>query len=46
VRVPEEAGLGTAKITMSFPEWKEGQVAPATVEMRVVEAEPRKNAKP
>jgi hypothetical protein len=41
VRVPEEAGLGKAKITLSFPDWKEGRVAPATYEVTVVDAEPK-----
>jgi hypothetical protein len=30
-----------AKVTMSFHDWKEGRVAPATAEMRVVDAKPR-----
>jgi len=46
VRVPDEAGLGVAKLTMSFDDWKEGKVAPATVEMQVVDAEAKKSAKP
>ncbi len=37
MRVPEEAGLGTAKMTMSFDDWKEGKVAPATVEIPVID---------
>jgi hypothetical protein len=45
VRVPEEAGKGQAKVTLSFPDWKEGKVAPATFEVPVVEPE-RKQAKP
>jgi hypothetical protein len=35
VRVPEEAGLGKAKVTFSFGAWKEGRVAPSTVEIPV-----------
>jgi hypothetical protein len=30
VRVPEEVGRGDVRITLSFPNWKEGRVAPAT----------------
>jgi hypothetical protein len=45
VRVPDEAGLGVAKMTMSFGDWKEGRVAPATVDIRVVEEEPKTNTK-
>ena len=37
VRVPDEAGNGKAKVTVSFPEWKEGKVAPATFEVPVVD---------
>jgi hypothetical protein len=33
-----------AKLTLSFSEWKEGRVVPATVEMRV-EGEPKKEQK-
>jgi hypothetical protein len=36
VRVPDEAGDGKAKVTISFPDWKEGQVQPMTLEMAVV----------
>jgi hypothetical protein len=37
VRVPEEVGVGKAKVRLSFPDWKEGQVAPAVFEVAVVE---------
>jgi len=37
VRVPDETGLGHAKMTMSFDDWKEGKVAPITVEIPIVE---------
>jgi hypothetical protein len=30
VWVPDEAGLGIVKLTISFPGWKEGKVLPAT----------------
>jgi hypothetical protein len=46
VRVPEEAGLGLAKMTMSFADWKEGRVAPATVEIRVVDGDSKNSSKP
>jgi hypothetical protein len=35
VRVPEEAGHGKAKVTYSFEAWKEGRVAPTTMEIPV-----------
>jgi hypothetical protein len=37
VRVPEEAVSGKAKITVSFLDWKEGNVAPATFEVPIRE---------
>jgi hypothetical protein len=37
VRVPEEAGVGKARVRLSFPDWKEGHVAPATFEVPVVD---------
>lgn len=40
MRVPEEAGLGNAKVTLSFAAWKEGKVAPVTLEVQVVKAAP------
>jgi hypothetical protein len=42
VRAPEEAGLGKAKVTYSFAAWKEGKVAPSTVELPVVAPSPEK----
>jgi len=36
VRVPDEAGNGSAKVTVSFPDWKEARVAPATYRLRIV----------
>jgi hypothetical protein len=38
VRVPPEAAIGKAKVTVSFPAWKEGDVVPATFEIRIEEA--------
>lgn len=29
----------SAKVTLSFPDWKEGKVAPATFEIPVVDAD-------
>jgi len=40
VRVPEEAGNGKAKVTLSFPDWKEGKVIPASFELPILESEP------
>ena len=34
-RVPLRSGLGKAKITLSYPGWKEGCVLPATIELPV-----------
>ena len=42
MRVPDEAGLGVAKITMSFDDWKEGKVTPATVEIPVMDIQAEK----
>jgi hypothetical protein len=36
VRVPEAAGKGNAKVTLSFQGWKEGGVIPATFEVPIV----------
>jgi hypothetical protein len=46
VRVPDEAGLGMAKVTLSFDQWNEGRVKPTTVELRVVEPEGQKSTAP
>jgi hypothetical protein len=43
--VPEESGLGMAKVAVTFANWKQVPVAPATVEIPVVDAEPGKGAK-
>jgi hypothetical protein len=40
VRVPEGAGGGKATVTLSFPAWKEGNVAPATFEVSIEESKP------
>jgi len=42
VRVPDEAGNGKAKVTVSFADWKEGYVAPATFEVPLVEPDAKK----
>jgi hypothetical protein len=44
VRVPAEAGLGKAKVTYSFAAWKEGKVAPSTIELPVVEPKSKEKA--
>ncbi|MCI0456272.1 MAG: DUF1559 domain-containing protein [Gemmataceae bacterium] len=46
MRVPEEAGPGNAKVTLSFAAWKQGKVASATLEVPVVAATPGKGAGP
>ena len=38
MRAPKEAGDGKAKITVSFPDWKDGKVTPATFEVPVLTA--------
>ncbi|HEV3258344.1 MAG TPA: sigma-70 family RNA polymerase sigma factor [Gemmataceae bacterium] len=43
VRVPNEAGVGKAKVTFSFGAWKGAKVAPTTVEIPVVQ--PREDKK-
>jgi len=37
VRVPAEAGVGKAKVTVSFEDWKGGKVQPVTFEIEVTE---------
>lgn len=44
VRVPDEVGQGKATITLSFPDWKEGKVAPATFEVPITKPKPRGKA--
>jgi len=39
VRVPEEAANGKAKLTFSFPDWKDRQVASTTAEVVVKQAD-------
>ena len=38
MRAPDAAGKGAAKVTLSFPDWKEGKVIPATVEIPIMES--------
>jgi hypothetical protein len=35
VRAPTEAGEGNAKVRLSFPDWKDGKVIPATIDIPV-----------
>jgi hypothetical protein len=39
VRVPDAAGSGKAKVTISFDAWKAGKVSPSTVELPLRDAE-------
>jgi hypothetical protein len=39
VQVPQEAGLGKAKVTFSLEKWTEGRVRPNTTEFPVVDSE-------
>jgi hypothetical protein len=41
VRVPSEAGNGKAKVTLSFPDWKDGNVTPVTFAVPIVQLEPK-----
>ena len=45
MRAPLEAGLGKAKVTVSFPDWKDGKVAPVTFDLLIVEAAPKAEKK-
>jgi hypothetical protein len=40
VRVPDEAGLGVAKVTFSYDAWKDYQVKTSTIELPVKKPEP------
>jgi hypothetical protein len=37
VRVAQKIGSGKVKISLSFPDWKEGCVAPATFEIPIAD---------
>jgi hypothetical protein len=39
VRVPDDAGSGVARVTFAFERWREGEVAPSTIELPIVEPE-------
>ncbi len=41
MRVPSEAGKGKAKVILSFRDWKDSRVAPATYEVPVIDPEPK-----
>jgi hypothetical protein len=43
VRVPDAAGKGKAEVRLSFPDWLEGKVIPAMVEIPIVESNPSKD---
>jgi hypothetical protein len=43
--VPGEAGLGVAKVTLSFDAWKDGKVSPTTIEIPVVNRPAESNGK-
>jgi hypothetical protein len=42
VRVPDDAGSGNAKVTVSYPNSKVGPIAPATFEVPIKDALPSK----
>ena len=37
MRVPDDAGVGIAKVTISVDAWEEGKVSPSTIEVPVME---------
>ena len=41
MRVETEVGKGNAKVTLSFDAWKEGKVAPATIEVPMADEGPQ-----
>lgn len=41
MRVPDEAGLRDAKLTLSFAAWKEAEITSATITLPIVEPEPK-----
>jgi hypothetical protein len=41
VRVPENAGIGIAKVTLAYPGWKDRRVTPAMFEIPVKDASPK-----
>jgi hypothetical protein len=43
VRVPEEVGIGKAKVRISFPDWKGAKVAATSLEVPVKDPEPPKS---
>ena len=45
VRVPKQAAGGKAKITLSFPDWKEVSFPPVTFEVPIVGATLKPSAK-
>jgi len=40
VWVPSDAAEGMAKVTLSFPDWKDGGVLPVTITIPVVDPMP------
>jgi hypothetical protein len=41
VRVPDDAGSGKAKVTLSYPKWTGRALAPTTVEVPIKDSPPR-----
>ena len=41
MRVPDNAGSGTAKVTLTYPRWKDRPVTPATFEIPIRDALPK-----
>jgi hypothetical protein len=44
VRVPDNAGSGSAKVVLSFPGWRERPIAPATFQIPIQDAPPSKES--
>ena len=40
MRVPDDAGSGAARVTLSYPKWKGRPVAPATFTIPIKDAAP------
>ena len=41
MRVPDDAGSGKVKVTLSYPKWKGPAVDPTTVEVPIKDSPPR-----
>ena len=44
MRVPDNAATGSAKVTVSYPDWKGRPIPPATFEIPINDAPPKQEA--